>query len=387
MHSEDSGQAAELFSPITLRGITVRNRVVVSPMCQYASVDGSPTDWHLVQLGRYALGGAGIVFGEETAVEPRGRKTYQCAGFWSDEQIEHYRRLTDFIRSHGATPAIQIGHSGRKASVHGATKNWAPLTDTDAELGYPPWQGLAPSAIPSAQDHPTPKAMDHSDMQFVINAFIATTQRAHAAGYEILEIHGAHGYLLHQFLSPTTNLRSDAYGGKLDNRLRFPLEVTQAVRSAWPEEKPLFYRVSAVDGQGGAWSLEDTVVFSKELKALGVDVIDCSSGGITGSSNMALVPRVPGYQVPFAERIRTECDVKTMAVGLITQAEQANTIIRTQQADLVALARELILNPNWPLHAALELGVETPYDMLPEEFAYRLQRRDDITRLNNNSTK
>lgn len=376
-----------LFSSLTLRDIDVRNRIVVSPMCQYASVNGSPTDWHLVQLGRYALGGAGIVFGEETAVEARGRKTHQCAGLWADDQIKDYQRITAFVRAHGATPAIQIGHSGRRASVHGATKNWAPMTDADADPGFPPWQGLAPSEIPAGPGHHVPRAMDRTDMQTVVDAFAAAARRADTAGYDILEIHGAHGYLLHQFLSPASNQRDDAYGGKLASRMRFPLEVTEAVRAAWPLSKPLFYRVSSVDGEGGAWSLDDTVFLSAELKALGVDVIDCSSGGITGSSNMALVPRVPGYQVPFAERVRDACDIKTMAVGLITQAEHADSIIRTGQADLVALARELILNPNWPVHAALELGVDNAYDLMPEEFSYRLKRRDDIAKLSINKAE
>ena len=332
MSQPNTTHSPGLFTSLQLRGVTVKNRVVVSPMCQYASVNGAPTDWHLAQLGRYALGGAGIVFGEETAVEARGRKTYQCAGLWCDEQIEHYRRLTTFIRAHGAIPAMQIGHSGRKASVHGATRDWVPLTTENAEPDCPPWQGIAPSAVPVSSAHHCPREMDREDMQTVIDAFVATSHRAEAAGYDILEIHGAHGYLLHQFLSPVTNQRNDQYGGTLKNRMRYPIEVAKAVRSAWPDDKPLFYRLSAVDGQGGAWSLDDSVVLSAELKAVGVDVIDCSSGGISGSSNMALVKRVPGYQVSFAERIRAECGIQTMAVGLITQAQQADKIIRSEQA-------------------------------------------------------
>jgi len=367
-----------LFSPLVIRGVTARNRVVVSPMCQYASRDGSPTDWHLVQFGRFAMGGAGVVFIEETAVEARGRKTYQCAGLWRDDQILGYRRLAAFIRDQGAVPAIQLGHAGRKASVHGATRDWAPLTATTAEPGFPPWQGLAPSAIPVSPAHHVPKEMDAEDIAAVTRAWADTARRADSAGFDILEIHGAHGYLIHQFLSPLTNRRDDAYGGDRAGRMRFPLDVARAVRAAWPERKPLFFRVSCVDGKGGAWALEDTIAFAGELKARGVDVVDCSSGGITGPSDMAVVRRVPGYQVAFAERVRREAGVPTMAVGLITEARQADAIIRSGQADLVALARELLWNPNWPAHAARELGVPGSYDLMPDDIAFRLHRRDEV---------
>jgi len=382
--NESDPAADGLFSPFTLRGVSARNRIVVSPMCQYSSVDGGPTDWHLVQFGRFAMGGAGIVFTEETAVEARGRKTYQCAGLWQDDHVSQYRRITDFIRAQDAVPALQIGHSGRKASVHGARQDWAPLTDDDAFPSEPPWQGLAPSPIPSAPGHHTPREMDAADIGQALDTWAEAARRADDAGFDILEIHGAHGYLLHQFLSPVSNQRTDAYGGDLDGRMRFPLEVTETVRAAWPADKPLFFRVSAVDGKGGAWTLDDTVVLSRELRDRGVDLIDCSSGGITGDSDLPMIARTPGYHVPFAERIRAESGVPTIAVGLITEPEPADAIIRAGQADLCALARELLWNPNWPAHAAKQLGQPLPYDVMPEEIAFRLRRRDEVAEMDIN---
>ena len=369
-----------LFSPLQLGDVTARNRVVVSPMCQYNSTNGIPGDWHIAQLGRYALGGAGIVFGEETATEARGRKTHQCAGLWDDAQIPAYRRMTDFLKAHGAVPAIQLGHSGRKGSVFGATQDWRPITPKTATPDCPIWEPIAPSAVPMSNAHQIPREMTVADIQAVVESFAAAIRRSLEAGYDIVEIHGAHGYLIHQFLSPITNRRGDAYGGDRANRMRFALEVAEAARAALPAN-PLFWRVSAIDGQGGAWDFQDTKALALELKAKGIDVIDCSSGGITGGSEMATVKRVPGYQVAFAEEIRREVGIQTMAVGLITEAEQAEHIVSSGQADLVALARELIWNPNWPAHAAKALGVNNPYDLMPEEFAFRLQRRDDVAKM------
>ena len=371
-----------LFTPITIRSVTARNRVMVSPMCQYASVDGGPTDWHLVNLGRYTLGGAGIVFAEESAVEARGRKTYQCAGIYDDRHIEPYRRINDFIREWGAVPAIQIGHSGRKASCHGAMRDWAPLTAEDAARGEPPWQAIAPSPIPMAPGYGTPKEMDRNDIRTVLDAWGEAARRAVDAGFEILEIHGAHGYLIHQFLSPVTNRRRDAYGGGPAGRMRFALEVTEAVRAVWPEEYPLFFRVSSVDGKGGIWDIEDAVALARALKERGVDMVDCSSGGITGSSSMPIVPRVPGYQVHYAERVRREADIKTIAVGLLTEPEQAEAVLAEGRADLIAMARELMYNADWPVHAAKALGVEDHLDLFPAPYAHRLRQREATLRLN-----
>ncbi|MBT5266322.1 MAG: NADH:flavin oxidoreductase/NADH oxidase [Rhodospirillaceae bacterium] len=365
-----------LFSPITIRGVTARNRVMVAPMCQYHSVDGGPTDWEMVHIGRLAVGGPGILFGEETGVEERGRKTHACAGIWDDRHIPQYRRLTDFIREQGVVPAIQLGHSGRKASCHGAVRDWAPLRSEDAVDGLPPWQGIAPSQVPLDATRPPLKVMDRDDIRTVLNSWREATRRSLEAGYEILEIHGAHGYLIHEFLSPITNQRNDAYGGDREGRMRFALEVAEVVRDAWPDDKPLFFRVSAVDGKGGQWGLEDTVALSRELVARGVDVVDCSSGGILGESDMPPVPRVPGYQVGFAERVKRETGAMTVAVGLITEAEQAEAILREGRADIIALARELLWYADWPAHAARQLGADADYILVPEEYAHRLRARE-----------
>ena len=364
-----------LFTPLTIKSVTIPNRIMVSPMCQYHSIDGAPTGWQAAHLGRLAMGAPGIMFGEETAVEARGRKTYECAGIWQDRHIPLYRQLTDFQKSLGTVPAVQLGHCGRKAGCNGAVKDWAPLGPEDAAEGRPPWPGLAPSAIPYGPGFMAPKAMDAGDMRAVLDAFYEATRRALEAGYEIVEIHGAHGYLLHQFVSPVTNRRNDAYGGDRAGRMRFPLEVVETVRRAWPDDKPLFYRLSAVDGAGGIWNLEDSVALSHELKARGVDMIDCSSGGIPAMSDMPPLPRVPGYQVPFAARIKQEVGIPTIAVGLITDAAQAEAILQGEKADIAALARELLWHSDWPLHAARDLGVD-PFALQNREYAHRLEIRE-----------
>ncbi len=365
-----------LFTPVTIRGVTARNRIVVSPMCQYASDDGGPGDWQFMHLARLSVGGAGIVFGEETAVEERGRKTYKCAGIYDDSHITAYRRITDFIRAQGAVPAIQLGHAGRKASCHTAVRNWEPLSDADAADGIPPWQGLAPSALDQLPRRYLPKAMDRDDIRMVLDAWRDATRRSVDAGYDICEIHGAHGYLIHQFLSPVSNQRNDAYGGDRAGRMRFALEVAETVRAAWPADKPLFFRVSSVDGVGGMWTLDDTLALARELKDRDIDLVDCSSGGIMGDTEMPMVPRVPGYQVGFAERVRREVGIMTIAVGGITEAAQAEGILQDGKADLVALARELLWNADWPAHAAKELGIDDPYGQMPLEYAHRLRQRD-----------
>ncbi len=367
-----------LFAPIGLRALTARNRVVVSPMCQYSSADGGPTDWHLVHLGKFAMGGAGIIFCEETAVEERARKTYHCAGIYADRCTPMYHRITDFLREQGAIPAIQLGHAGRKASCGPPWTNFAPLTAEDAKHGMRPWRGVSSSAIPPRADAIAPLELSAADIRQVIGAWREAALRSLDAGFDICEIHGAHGYLIHQFLSPLANTRSDGYGGDLNGRMRFALEVAAAVRAVWPQDRPLFFRVSAVDGEGGAWSMDDTVVLARELKARGIDVITCSSGGINGPLNMAIVPRVPGYQVPYSARVKREAGIMSCAVGLITEAEQAEAILQSGQADLIALARELMYNPNWPVHAARALGLAGYLDLLPPAYAWWLQRREQI---------
>ncbi|HEV7820296.1 MAG TPA: NADH:flavin oxidoreductase/NADH oxidase [Burkholderiales bacterium] len=367
-----------LFTPIELSGITARNRVVVSPMCQYSSADGGPTDFHLVHLGKFAMGGAGIVFCEETSVEERGRKSYHCAGIYDDAHIPQYRRINDFIRSQGAVPAIQIGHSGRKGSGCAPWDGYRSLTPDDAKQGEPPWQTVSASAVPASATSIVPHALDRAEIGAVVEHWCEAALRAANAGYDIIEVHAAHGYLIHQFLSPVTNQRSDAYGGDLAGRMRLCLEIVEAVRQVWPAGRPVFMRVSAVDGANSLWSVDDTVALIRAAKARGAEVVTTSSGGINGPGTATLVPRYPGYHVPYSERVRNETAVKTIAVGLITEAHHAEDILQRGQADMIALARELLWNPNWPVHAARELGVEDYLDLLPRGYSWWLKRREEI---------
>ncbi len=367
-----------LFTPIKLAGLTARNRIVVSPMCQYSSEEGGPSDWHLVHLGKFALGGAAVVFCEETAVEMRARKTYGCAGIYSDKHVPMYRRISEFINKNNSIAAMQIGHSGRKASCGAPWTNFKPLTEDDAKTGHSPWRGISPSAVPHRDDAQVPHELSVDDIKEVIASWREAALRTLNAGFEMLEIHGAHGYLIHQFLSPLANQRTDAYGGDLQGRMRFALELTEAVRAVWPKGKPLWFRVSAVDGDNGAWALDDTVALVRELKARGVDGVSCSSGGINGPLNYAIVPRQAGFQVPYAERVRRDTGITTCAVGLITEPEHAEDILQRGQADLIAMAREFMYNPNWPVHAAKKLGVSEYLDMLPTEYAWWLKRREKI---------
>ena len=338
-------------------------------MCQYVSHDGGPEEWQLVNFGRFAMGGCGIVFGEETAVEARGRKTHHCAGLYSDEHVVAYRRINDFLKSVGAVPAIQLGHCGRKAATQGPLDDRKPLTEGEA------WQGLAPSALPDVPGGPVPHEMTAADIQNNLQVWRESASRAVDAGYDICEIHGAHGYLIHQFLSPLSNIRTDAYGGDIQGRMRYALEVVDAVRSAWPKDKPLFFRTSSVEGKGGEWGIDDTLLLAKELKGHGVDVVDCSSGGIVGSGKMPLIPRVPGFQAGYSREIRQKVGVATVAVGGITTGKHAEAILREGHADLIAVARELMSNPNWPLQAAAELGVD-PLSLVHAREAQRLRQRE-----------
>lgn len=367
----------KLFEPFTLKSVTARNRIVVSPMCQYQSSEGSPTDWHIVHMGRYAIGGAGIVFYEETAVEDRGRKTHKCAGLYRDDQVAEFRRIAKFVKEFGGVPAMQLGHSGARASERGPLFNRDALSDANEAEGGAPWQSISSSAVTPIDGKPLPRAMTQADINEVIQAFADATVRTLQAGFEILEIHGAHGYLIQQFLSPVINRRNDPYGGDLKGRMRFALEVTEAVRAVWPDDKPLFFRVSSVDGKGGLWTLHDTVVLSKELKALGVDVIDCSSGGLTGNSSLRSVPRIPGHHVPYASRVKQETGMLTMAPGLITEPQQAEELLQRGDVDLIAMARELMYSSDWPAHAARALGVPNYLELFPPEFTHRLKLREE----------
>ncbi len=373
-----------LFTPIKIRGLVMRNRIIASPMCQYLSVDGAPNDWQLMHLGRLAIGGCGIVFGEETAVEPDGRKTHNCAGLYKQSHVASYRKITDMIRSNGALPAIQLGHSGRKGSCHDAMRDWRALNKSDAENDLPPWQVMTPTAAISPPRPIPHKEMDQDDINRVVDDFRTATKRSIDAGYDIVEIHGAHGYLIHQFLSATSNQRKDNYGGSLANRMRFAVEVAAAVREVWPKERPVFFRLSAVDGKGGSWTLADSISLAATLREVGIDMIDVSSGGITGSSNMPMVPRIPAYQARFASRIRHQANIGTIAVGGITTPQQAEDILRSGKADMIAMARELLWNADWPAHAAQSLGLDDPFSYLPTGYAHRLRQRESQKQMNIN---
>ena len=334
-----------LFDPLKLRSVTLRNRIAISPMCQYSAQDGFANDWHLVHLGSRAVGGAGLVVFEATAVEARGRISPADLGLWQDAQIAPLARIVRFVEQQGAVAALQLAHAGRKASVR------APWDRGGAPLGPPDggWDVVAPSAIPFAEGHPLPRALDEAEIAGVIEAFVAAARRAREAGIRVIELHAAHGYLAHEFLSPLTNRRNDRWGGSLEHRTRFVRELTAAVRQAWPEELPLLLRVSATDWAEGGWTADETVALARIAKDLGVDLVDVSSGGLVAT---AKVPVGPGYQAQFAERIRREAGIATGAVGMITAPEQAEHVLRTGQADLVLLARELLRDPYWPLHAA-----------------------------------
>jgi 2,4-dienoyl-CoA reductase-like NADH-dependent reductase (Old Yellow Enzyme family) len=337
-----------LFSPLTLRGVTLRNRIGVSPMCMYSCEDGFANDWHLVHLGSRAVGGAAVVITEATAVEARGRISPQDLGIWTDEHIEPLARIARFIESQGAVPGMQLAHAGRKASTA------RPLEGHHyVDPAHGGWEPIAPSPIAFDKQYPTPREMTLQDIADVRAAFVAAAKRALAAGIRWLEIHSAHGYLSHSFLSPLSNHRRDQYGGSFDNRIRFLLETAREIRRAMPDALPLSVRLSATDWADGGWDLEQSIELSRGLKSEGVDLIDCSSGGLVP---YAKVPLSPGYQVPFAEAIRKQAEIPTAAVGLITEPQQAEEIIASGKADLVYLARQLLRDAYWPIHAAKALG-------------------------------
>jgi 2,4-dienoyl-CoA reductase-like NADH-dependent reductase (Old Yellow Enzyme family) len=371
-----------LFSPISIRGITARNRVVISPMCNYSAIDGFTNDWHLVTLGRYAQGGAGIIFVEATAVQANGRITHGDLGLWKDEQIEGLKRVADFLRLQGSIPAIQIGHAGRKASMARPWYGNAPLTQADTDRGDLAWPTQAPSQLPVADGWMLPQEMTLAQIEQLKKDFLSTTLRAEKAAYDIIEIHAAHGYLLHSFLSPFSNKRSDQYGGDRAGRSRLLIEIAADLRAAWPADKPLFVRLSAVDDLDGGWDIDDSIWLSVQLKALGVDVIDCSSGGIIAPANapgaaaIALrTKRVPGFGVPWARAIKHGAKISTMTVGLILDVEQAEQIAASGDADLVAIGREALDDPNWPLHAAQQIKADTSFSLWPVQFGWWLNVR------------
>lgn len=338
-----------LFQPLKIRSIELKNRIVVSPMCQYSSKDGFANDWHLVHLGSRAVGGAGLVISEATAVSPQGRITHHDLGIWKDEHIDFLKRISLFIEQNNSVPGIQLAHAGRKASHHRPWEGGAVLKENEN-----PWITEAPSAISYKQDEPLPHELTKDEMLNIITDFKNAAVRAREAGFKVMELHGAHGYLLNEFLSPLSNQRKDEYGGSFENRIRFILRITETVRDVWPEQLPLFVRISATDWVEGGWTIEDSVALATVLKTKGVDLIDCSSGG---NSPGQKIPVAPLYQVPFAERIKKETGMMTGAVGLITTVQQAENILNRQQADLIILARQLLRDPYFPLHAAKELNV------------------------------
>jgi 2,4-dienoyl-CoA reductase-like NADH-dependent reductase (Old Yellow Enzyme family) len=338
-----------LFTPLTQRGVTFPNRIVVSPMCQYSCEDGLANDWHFVHLGSRAVGGAGLVIVEATAVTPEGRITPQDMGIWTDGHIAPLKRIVEFMHQNGSRAGIQLAHAGRKASTARPWEGGKKLLPAAGGWTHV----LAPSAIPFSKDYPQPGELDKAGIRSIVQAFVEATRRSLEAGFDVVEIHAAHGYLLHEFFSPLSNQRTDEYGGSFENRIRILIEVVDALRQVWPEDRPLWVRISATDWAEGGWNPDESAQLGKVLKNHGVDLVDASSGALV---EYAKIPTGPGYQVEFAEKIRREAGIATGAVGMIIDAAQADTIIRTGQADVVLLARELLRDPYWPLHAAERLG-------------------------------
>jgi len=342
-----------LFDPITLRDLTLPNRIVVSPMCQYSSTDGFANDWHFVHLATRAVGGAGLVFTEATAVTADGRISPDDLGIWADVHVGALGRIVRFVKGEGSAVGMQLAHAGRKGSTYAPFVGRGAVPEDEGG-----WAPIGPTEAPFDSNYPVPRAMTLIDIAEVVDAFRQAAERAQAAGFDVIEVHAAHGYLIHEFLSPLSNTRTDEYGGSFENRIRLCLEIVETVRSVWPEGSPLFVRVSATDWMKGGWDIDETIELARRLSGLGVDVIDCSSGGMVPH---AAIPTTPGYQVPFAERIKREAAIATGAVGLITTPAQANAIIAKEQADLVVLARELLRDPYWPLRAARELERQIPW--------------------------
>ena len=372
MTKTESTTLPALFRPLRLRELTFPNRVVVTPMCQYTSDDGHIAEWHLEHHGRFALGGVGGAIVESTGVTREGRITPGCLGIYLDEHVEGLKRITATYHRHDIPAGIQLSHSGRKGSAAVPLEGAQPLVDSGDSRA---WQPVAPSAIAMTDGWPTPRELTADEIRALIDEFAAAARRAVAAGFDFVEVHGAHGYLVNSFFSPLANQRDDEWGGDLERRMAFPLAVSEAVRAEIPATMPLFFRTSVVDGLEGGVTIEDTVVLAGALKNLGVDIIDCSSGGIIGASGRADDRPSPGYLVPYAKAVRAQADIPTMAVGLIVEAEQANDIIESGSADLVAMGRQLLYEPNFVLHAAEALGHPDPWSLIPESYGFFLSRR------------
>jgi 2,4-dienoyl-CoA reductase-like NADH-dependent reductase (Old Yellow Enzyme family) len=366
---------SKLFTPLDLRGRVARNRIMVSPMQQYASPDGLANDYHLVHLGRFALGGAGIVIAEATAIEPAGRIASADLGLWSDDQIPGLKRIADFLRAYGALPGVQLIHAGRKGAMQAPWDGAGPLTATDAERGEAPWPLLGPSPVAAGTGWQTPTEMTSAEIKHNIALWTAAAQRAAQAGFDVIDLHGAHGYLLHAFLSPLSNHRTDEFGGSLANRMRYPLAVIEAMRAALPDHVSLFYRLSLLDGVEGGWTIDDSVVFAKELYARGVDVVDCSSGGaMADRSSDTRVRRGYAFHAPYSRELRERTGGRVATVGLIVDPHQAEAVLQAGDADIIAIGRELLVEPSWPNRARAALDGEG-YGDWHREAGWWLERR------------
>lgn len=371
-----AGDTVRLFEPMALRGLVLKNRIVVSPMSMYSSNEGFSDDLHLVHLGRFALGGASLVITEATAVSRDGRITHGCNGIWLDAHVPNLRRITDFLHRFGSAAGVQLGHSGPKGAGQRPWHGNGPLGPEDAaQRRELPWSVVSSSALPFDEGYAPPRAMAEVDMDALVSDYRSAARRALAAGFDVIELHCAHGYLLHAFLSPLLNKREDKYGGSLENRMRLPLRIAEAVRAEWPHDHPLFVRISAVDGVGVGWSIEDSIAFTNELAARGVDAIACSTGGAKLARGQVLVSRERGFQVPFAAKIRKATGVPTIAVGMILEPQQAEDVLRAGDADLVALGREMLSDPNWAAQAAVALCQSAGWKAWPEQYGWWLERR------------
>ena len=364
-----------LFSSFKIKSKSFRNRIVLSPMCQYKAKDGVISDWHFQHYSRFAFSGLGAAFVEATGVSAEGRIGHGCTGIWSDSHVEGLSKVAKIFNEYNCLSGIQLAHAGRKASYLRPWDGASPITENDKV--EPAWQTIGPSAIPINNSSPVPKEMTVEDINKVREDFKKAAQRADKAGFDIIEIHGAHGYLLHSFFSPLSNQRNDQYGGSFENRIRFALEIIADIKSVWPDNKPLFYRLSSIDAPGQGANLEDNIKLAKSLKSVGVDVIDCSSGGITGSPVLTKSKIIPGFQVPYSEKIKKDAEISSMAVGAIISADQANEIISNKRADLVAMGRELLADTQWVYKAATYFNLENAKDYLPDSYSFYLSRRDE----------
>jgi 2,4-dienoyl-CoA reductase-like NADH-dependent reductase (Old Yellow Enzyme family) len=364
-----------LFSSFKIKSKSFRNRIVLSPMCQYKAKDGVISDWHFQHYSRFAFSGLGAAFVEATGVSPEGRIGHGCTGIWSDSHVEGLTKIAKIFNEYNCLSGIQLAHAGRKASYLRPWDGASPITENDKV--EPAWQTIGPSAIPINNSSPVPKEMTVEDINKVREDFKKAAQRADKAGFDIIEIHGAHGYLLHSFFSPLSNQRNDQYGGNFENRIRFAMEIIADIKSVWPDNKPLFYRLSSIDAPGQGANLEDNIKLAKSLKSVGVDVIDCSSGGITGSPVLTKSKIIPGFQVPYSEKIKKDAEISSMAVGAIISADQANEIISNKRADLVAMGRELLADTQWVYKAATYFNLENAKDYLPDSYSFYLSRRDE----------